>query len=603
MLNLLYAQYAEKTVQQLFNSNNIHENTNDKDNNIYGVNFYMTSVYNVLNNYITFNMDYTKSINNNFYTNIDGKDNRFVLFINNIDRNYLYSANILKYLLKFNVGNFQELRMENKQDHYFIDSHFDNNFPILDNYNNFPVILKRPKDLMDLLSTDKKLYPKYEYMNPNEEDIYIDSNNLFDTKYTELHNYIFSNDEPSFNRFIDMLTTKYEYIFDRINAVSPFYPYMYIQNPIFYQVDHSYLQLIQSDNIYLVNLMVMALKNGNINIIEKLFEVYIKELEQYPGVRERLSIDLNASFLNWLLPIPFYDNINNRRDKNKDGDILQILIDNKFDISGSYNNFPHIYSVIRSNNHILLQKFISLGARIDPEYIRTEYNSGRYILNNSNNESPLYHAVLNNNKDAIELLIQLGISVNLSDDNLLPLSKAVEMNNIDLVNLLIKYGADRSIPLITAIKMNNIDLIELLIGWGADVNNVYKYSTPLFTAIEMKDINLIKLLIERGAKVNIMPNEFSRITPLFMAIKMNDINLIELLIEKGADVNANSESNDTPLIRAIKMKDINLVTLLIKNGADVNKKTDYGDTPLTIAKKIDDIDTEIIQLLILAGAT
>jgi ankyrin repeat protein len=262
---------------------------------------------------------------------------------------------------------------------------------------------------------------------------------------------------------------------------------------------------------------------------------------------------------------------NKDNDNDNDKEILKILIDNKFDVNGSYRGFSNLFCVIKNNNYILLEEFIRLGAQLDPIYIE-EYKKNNYILNNFKNESPLYHAVLNNNNDALQLLINLGIDVNLSDDNMQPLCKAVEMKNIPIIDTLIKSGVDINKP---------------------DSNGL----TVLYYAVLNEDIDAIHLLFEKGAKIN---EPDSSILPLIKAIEMKNIPIIDILIKNGADINKSFNYGDTLLTYAIKFYSIDTIKLLIEKGADVNKPNSYGNTPLHFAVLTNKID--VIKLLFEKGA-
>jgi hypothetical protein len=369
--------------------------------------------------------------------------------------------------------------------------------------------------------------------------------------------------------------------------------------------DSIYKTLIETQNIYMIPPIVLALKNGNINIITKLFE-YAKQFYK--------EVDLiyysDVIFFYWLLHIPFYDNMDIiNRNTDKDKEILQILIDNKFNVHGNYKGFYHLFSVIRSNNYILLEEFIKLGVQLsqyNKTYVSEMYKTNNYVLNNLNDESPLYNAVKNNNIPLVKILCDIGIDPNLSDKNSLPLIKATEMNLSNIITILINATKDVNIkdindktPLINAIINNNIDIINLLIKKRASVD----YLNPLYYAVISNNIDIVQLLIKAGASVNQLNGNQENILYQVLNNNNNNINIdiIKLLIDNNIDIDNSDTYGYTPFDKAVNNNNSDVLKLLIEKETDINKLNTNGENLLYRALDNNNINIDIIRLLIDKG--
>lgn len=98
------------------------------------------------------------------------------------------------------------------------------------------------------------------------------------------------------------------------------------------------------------------------------------------------------------------------------------------------------------------------------------------------------------------------------------------------------------------------------------------------------------------------------------AIRRGDLEAVATLIRSGADVNAVDDPHWPPLHQAIEHQRVEIVRRLIAAGVAVNRDVGQGWTPLAHAIDIesdaasqaglspDDISTELVELLLAAGA-
>ncbi len=229
------------------------------------------------------------------------------------------------------------------------------------------------------------------------------------------------------------------------------------------------------------------------------------------------------------------------------------------------------------------------------------------LRKSSSDNSLLNQAIIAQNMDVVDALIDAGVNLNLQDKNAFtPLTRAIEQKNIEAVNALIIAGANLNLldnygrtPLIYAIILENIEAVNALINAGADLNLIDKYRlTPLTSAIAQENIEALNALITARADLN-LPNK-NGFTPLEYAIDKKNIEAVNALIKAGANPNFIGKDGLTPLIGVILSENIEALNALITARADLNLPNKNGWTPLSIA--ILSEDNEIIKSLVKAGA-
>ena len=255
-------------------------------------------------------------------------------------------------------------------------------------------------------------------------------------------------------------------------------------------------------------------------------------------------------------------------------EVLRLLLENGADPAKNFD------AAIQLSNWKRLLFLIKNGANVDTK-------SG------SNSITPLYHAVVTNDKEMVETFIELGANPNVRAlDDSSPLHFAIENGNIDIAEILLKNKAivdicdERTgIAPIHLATNSSVEMVKLLLRYGADPNVKCNFGmTPLhyFATSQTHDFEIGKLLIENGASINSMDKR--NYSPLYLAILEDNLNAVRDLLENGAKVQDCEEINKSLLlIRAINNTEDEIAELLVENGADLEIKTHFGCTPLAVA--------------------
>jgi len=164
------------------------------------------------------------------------------------------------------------------------------------------------------------------------------------------------------------------------------------------------------------------------------------------------------------------------------------------------------------------------------------------------------HSIVNNNSEALELLIENGIK---STDDFLPIQIITMKKSYDCFRVLIKnynklgYRGSINDLLIMSSIMGYIDCIKILLENGVDVNFKNKQDlTALLGSVSNNKTNCAKLLLEYGADVNmtgtvviedIKIDEYTqkiiyyKCTPLHLSAYYNNLEIETLLQTYKAD--------------------------------------------------------------------
>jgi len=179
---------------------------------------------------------------------------------------------------------------------------------------------------------------------------------------------------------------------------------------------------------------------------------------------------------------------------------------------------------------------------------------------NSNNESVLAMAIMDNKINTVKLLIDRGAAINPG---------------------ICKDGTTCTtnvrIPLHMA-ALTNVELTNYLLEKGADINAVDTLGdTALVNAIIRDKPDIVKVLIDHGMKTDTVNNQMN--TPLHIAVERGNIENIKQLLEKRVNVNVKNNIGQTPLHIASAKGYGDIVALLLQNGSDVTVKDNTKHTP------------------------
>jgi len=229
--------------------------------------------------------------------------------------------------------------------------------------------------------------------------------------------------------------------------------------------------------------------------------------------------------------------------------------------------------------------------------------------------TPLLLATRAGHTDIMTYLLDNGAKIDYSDEKYYegdyqPIHEAVMVQNKEAVELLLEYGADVNsvnsdgdTPLFTAVRYcDDPAMVNMLILAGADVN--YKNSegiSPLkYAAVYNQNPEILRVLLDSGAEMNAKDED--GFTPIHSAVLNDNPEVLQFLIDEGADVNIRSDNGSTPLMEACwKAKPLDFLKVLIQNGADVRAVNEQKMTALMYAAKYYD-SVEVFEYLIGKGS-
>ena len=205
--------------------------------------------------------------------------------------------------------------------------------------------------------------------------------------------------------------------------------------------------------------------------------------------------------------------------------------------------------------------------------------------------TPLMLAAQNGHADVVEILLELGASANILDEEeRTALHHAAKNGEGAVVNALLDAGAPVAAvdaygqtPLHAAAEAAYEDAARLLLAAGAvpDTPDHIFDSTPLHLAVRRNRTGMAQLLIESGADIDAR-NEGGR-SALHVAAGYGHIETVKALLAAGADANQRDGEGETPLHRPAYFQHLDCIAALVEGGADVNAADENGDTPLHIA--------------------
>jgi ankyrin repeat protein len=153
-------------------------------------------------------------------------------------------------------------------------------------------------------------------------------------------------------------------------------------------------------------------------------------------------------------------------------------------------------------------------------------------------------------------------------------------------------------------------VVRLLLDRGAKIQLPQGAGRPMFNATALnhavftRDAELVRTLLDAGDRPD-APMYLLGMVPAFpvlTAVSFGDTASIAALLDKGTPVDYADEGGTTLLAWAAILNRSEAARLLLGRGAKVNAVDKSGMTPLLYAASIDFGDTEMIDLLLKAGA-
>jgi ankyrin repeat protein len=355
---------------------------------------------------------------------------------------------------------------------------------------------------------------------------------------------------------------------------------------------------IQNDDYQTVERLIS--EGADINLKDRWGEtaLYIAATRGYKSILEMLiekGADVNATDHRDQSPL-------HQAVRNGYKDIVELLIASNVDVNpenkagqtpldilmnrperqiSNNQNFVNIRDLLITNGAEISS--IHVAAQVgDVNKVTAYLDEGKDInAMNENGRTALHIAVINDQKDIVELLINRGANINAGDNHhITPIDLVTRRNNKEMIQLFAKVVNIDSIHL--AAQFGDLKQIKAFLEKGTDINSKNKNGdTPLHIAVSCDHNGIAQLLINNGANVN--AGDKGSYTPLYYAIWNLDKDMINLLISKGAEVNFSAQEGDSILYEAVWMDDFDIVKILVDNGAKYDVKDKDGFTALHYA--------------------
>lgn len=154
-----------------------------------------------------------------------------------------------------------------------------------------------------------------------------------------------------------------------------------------------------------------------------------------------------------------------------------------------------------------------------------------------------------------------------------------------------------ALVLLVASSIGDKKGVELLLQLGVNINIKNEAGlTPLMMASISRNIETAKFLIDSGADVNVVDNWGN--TALLYS---DSVEITRLLLESQRLTTLEQRgvhyvAGHTPLLKAVYRGSIQQVQLLLQYGANVNTRDPRGATPLTLARRCRHHEIEVLLL-------
>ncbi len=205
---------------------------------------------------------------------------------------------------------------------------------------------------------------------------------------------------------------------------------------------------------------------------------------------------------------------------------------------------------------------------------------------NERGMSLLHYAIIFNNVEVFDLLLENYININIVDSHGdTPAHYCVINNRMGFLKTLIRHNCDLSIknadghtPLYKACSLGRENMVSLFLeSQKFDIMETdLKEETVFMALVRSRNLSLLNRLEVNDTIVN-TPNYIGE-TPLHIASKAGDLQVISYLLEHHAFVNAKNKTGETPLFYAVMTQNRDVISILMKAGAVLDCKSTFGDT-------------------------
>ena len=211
---------------------------------------------------------------------------------------------------------------------------------------------------------------------------------------------------------------------------------------------------------------------------------------------------------------------------------------------------------------------------------------GDVNITNERGMSLLHSAIVFNNIEAFNLLLENFIDINIKDNHGdTPAHYCVINNRLGFIKTLIKRGADLTIKnndgqsvLYKACSLGRENMVSLFLeNQKFDLYQQDNKEETIFMAlVRSRNLDLLNQVKADETIVN-TANYFGD-TPLHIACKAGDVSIIDYLIKHKAFVNAKNSTGETPLFYAVQVQDRDVIQALLKAGAVLDCKSTFGES-------------------------
>lgn len=198
--------------------------------------------------------------------------------------------------------------------------------------------------------------------------------------------------------------------------------------------------------------------------------------------------------------------------------------------------------------------------------------------------TPLMHAVLNKQTEAVKTLLALGASQeNLTQDDFKRIkdNQAVQYLRSKGINLPYNLRVGQS-PLVIAANVGDVEAMKALLSAGADINaqSLGQKTSPLMAAVGSGSEEALELMLKQSG-IEVDAKNVDGTTALLYAAFRGEVGMVKKLIAAGAAFDAKNNSGMSPLALAARNGHAKaLKDLYDLDPSQLDALDDYNYTPM-----------------------